>query len=174
MSSRCVKNLFTKMQRDTYQIQPLHISCFIHVLIIQSFLIKILFLAFVTFNEPRKRGRVTMAGVSGPGPAVAILSMRFLKISSLLSARSSKISLSLARRSLKHTHKHRRLHDFSIRLSLRRKETKISHLKSSCISEKSFENSLLTSSLTCASMSMLSARSFFSWSCSCLNSATCL
>lgn len=48
-----------------------------------------------------------MAGVSGPGPAVAILSMRFLKI--------SEISLSLTRRSLTHTHKHRGLHDFSIR-----------------------------------------------------------
>lgn len=41
-----------------------------------------------------------MASASGSGRAVDILSMRFLKISSLLSARSSRISLSLASRSL--------------------------------------------------------------------------
>lgn len=48
-----------------------------------------------------------------------------------------------------------------------------SYLKLSCISEKISANSWLTSSLTWASVSAFSARSLFSWSCSCLNSAAC-
>ncbi|TNN47343.1 hypothetical protein EYF80_042470 [Liparis tanakae] len=46
--------------------------------------------------------------------------------------------------------------------------------RSFCISEKISENSLLISSLSRASMRRLSARSFFSWSCSCFNSTKCL
>lgn len=44
----------------------------------------------------------TISWASESDAEVAILLMRFLKISSLFSARSSKISLSLNRRSLKH------------------------------------------------------------------------
>lgn len=54
-------------------------------------------------RDPRRRTYATMGSVSSLDPATDMLLIKVLKISSLLSARSSKMSLSLTRRSLPQT-----------------------------------------------------------------------